>query len=287
MKSRLAGGLAALALLGGCGAGADVAVPPEVDETSAAAVLEVTTPPAPEPTSTPSSTPSVAPVSPSPSATEVTGTGREQTHTPSAAGQVVRVVGVSDGDSLRVSVDGVTERLRIIGIDAPELSSNDCYAQQSASKMQSLVQSSDVRIVADPTQADRDVYDRILRHVFTLDGTDVGHAMIVAGLAKEYTYDKAYASQAQFRDAEAVAREAGLGIWGECDIVRAEPVPLVGGDDDGQCVIKGNINRKKEKIYHVPGQRHYDETIIDEFNGERWFCTEEEAVDAGWRKSKR
>ena len=124
-----------------------------------------------------------------------------------------------------MSVDGVTERLRIIGIDAPELSSNDCYAQQSASKMQSLVQSSDVRIVADPTQADRDVYDRILRHVFTLDGTDVGHAMIVAGLAKEYTYDKAYASQAEYLQAEEIARTGGLGIWGACDIVRRAGAP--------------------------------------------------------------
>lgn len=52
------------------------------------------------------------------------------------------------------------------------------------------------------------------------------------------------------------------------------------------CLIKGNINSKKEKIYHMPGQRYYEQTQIKPEDGERWFCTEEEAVAAGWRKSK-
>lgn len=52
------------------------------------------------------------------------------------------------------------------------------------------------------------------------------------------------------------------------------------------CVIKGNISSSGEKIYHVPGQKYYNQTIINISAGERWFCTEEEAVSAGWRKSK-
>lgn len=52
------------------------------------------------------------------------------------------------------------------------------------------------------------------------------------------------------------------------------------------CLIKGNISSSGEKIYHMPGQRYYDRTKINEGAGERWFCTEQEAVDAGWRKSK-
>lgn len=54
------------------------------------------------------------------------------------------------------------------------------------------------------------------------------------------------------------------------------------------CNIKGNISyRTDEKIYHVPGQQYYEQTDIDSSDGERWFCTEAEAVAAGWRKSKR
>ena len=51
--------------------------------------------------------------------------------------------------------------------------------------------------------------------------------------------------------------------------------------------IKGNINRKGEKIYHVPGTPSYSVTNIDTSKGERWFHSEEEAVAAGWRRALR
>jgi hypothetical protein len=51
------------------------------------------------------------------------------------------------------------------------------------------------------------------------------------------------------------------------------------------CAIKGNISGSGH-IFHVPGQRYYKETIINASNGEKWFCSEKEAEDAGWRKSK-
>jgi LysM repeat protein len=54
------------------------------------------------------------------------------------------------------------------------------------------------------------------------------------------------------------------------------------------CVIKGNISVVTgEKIYHVPGGAFYEVTVIRPEYGERWFCTEDEAVAAGWRKSER
>jgi hypothetical protein len=60
----------------------------------------------------------------------------------------------------------------------------------------------------------------------------------------------------------------------------AEPGP-------GSCDIKGNINDKGEHIYHVKGKSpSYEATIIDELDGERWFCSESEAVAAGWRAPK-
>ncbi len=53
-------------------------------------------------------------------------------------------------------------------------------------------------------------------------------------------------------------------------------------------MIKGNISTSSgEKIYHVPGGAFYEQTVIDESAGERWFCTEPEAVAAGWRISQR
>ncbi len=53
------------------------------------------------------------------------------------------------------------------------------------------------------------------------------------------------------------------------------------------CVIKGNSSRRTgERIYHLPGQRYYDRTVISPEDGERWFCTEEEAEANGWRRAK-
>lgn len=52
------------------------------------------------------------------------------------------------------------------------------------------------------------------------------------------------------------------------------------------CLIKGNISSSGDKIYHMPRCASYNRTEIKEEDGERWFCTEEEAVTAGWRKAQ-
>jgi hypothetical protein len=54
----------------------------------------------------------------------------------------------------------------------------------------------------------------------------------------------------------------------------------------GTCDIKGNISNKGERIYHMPGQRYYARTRVDPSRGERMFCSEAEARQAGWRRSK-
>jgi hypothetical protein len=56
---------------------------------------------------------------------------------------------------------------------------------------------------------------------------------------------------------------------------------------DPSCAIKGNVNSRGEKIYHVPGQRDYERTDVNPEEGDRWFCTPEEAQAAGFRPAKR
>ena len=58
-------------------------------------------------------------------------------------------------------------------------------------------------------------------------------------------------------------------------------------NNKSNCKIKGNINSKGEKIYHVPGGAYYNKTGVNQSKGERWFCSEAEAQRAGWRRSKR
>lgn len=72
----------------------------------------------------------------------------------------------------------------------------------------------------------------------------------------------------------------------------AAPVPV--GCPVGGCmvypscpyIIKGNVSfNTGEKIYHVPGGNFYNATVISPSQGERWFCSEQEARSAGWRRS--
>lgn len=52
------------------------------------------------------------------------------------------------------------------------------------------------------------------------------------------------------------------------------------------CKIKGNISQNNgKKYYHVPGMKDYEFTVIRPEDGEKWFCTEEEARSNGWVKA--
>jgi hypothetical protein len=53
-----------------------------------------------------------------------------------------------------------------------------------------------------------------------------------------------------------------------------------------ECIIKGNVNRQGEHIYHMPGQAAYA-VINMEDPRKRWFCSEDDARAAGWRPAKR
>lgn len=205
---------------------------------------------------------------------------------PGGSAGTAQVTGVVDDDTLKVRVAGRTERVRVIGIDTPELAGGQCYARQAASAMQSLVQSRSVRLTADPSQADRDRYGRLLRHVHLADGRSVAQVLIAGGFGREYTYDTAYAGQRAYRAAQAAARTAGRGLWG-AGCATSTPAPVVATPSpSGVCAIKGNINAEGEKIYHVPGGRSYDKTTISPSKGERMFCSESDARAAGWRAAR-
>ncbi|MGB2925695.1 MAG: cold shock domain-containing protein [Limnothrix sp.] len=50
------------------------------------------------------------------------------------------------------------------------------------------------------------------------------------------------------------------------------------------CDIKGNISYPDgKKFYHKPGDRDYAKVEIFTNEGERWFCSEQEAINAGWK----
>ncbi len=65
------------------------------------------------------------------------------------------------------------------------------------------------------------------------------------------------------------------------------PPPLTALSKPG-CDIKGNISVNTDnKIYHLPGMEDYESTIIDPAKGEKWFCSELDAIESGWKKAPR
>jgi hypothetical protein len=59
------------------------------------------------------------------------------------------------------------------------------------------------------------------------------------------------------------------------------------GAPSPECTIKGNVNSKGERIYHMEHQNSYGKIRMDKGGGRRWFCTPEEAEAAGWRRALR
>jgi len=217
------------------------------------------------------------------------------------------VVAITDGDTIKVNIDGTTKTIRIIGLDTPETVDPtkpvQCFGPESSVKSKELLSGKSVTLESDPTQGDLDKYDRLLRYVFLPDGSDYSKLMISEGFAHEYTYKTAYKYQAEYKTAEASAKNQQLGFWSPAtcngDTTKTSltasnsPVSSTSSASssktppDPACPIKGNINSSGEKIYHIPGGSYYNNTVIDLSASERWFCNEAEAVSAGWRKSAR
>ena len=138
-----------------------------------------------------------------------------QQTTPS--GDLYKVVSIVDGDTIKVSINGKTETIRLIGIDTPETQDPrkpvQCYGKEATSRMQHYVQSKSVRLAADSSQGDKDKYNRLLRYIFLENGQNVGYQMILDGAAHEYTYNKPYQYQKQFKAAETTAQQNKAGFW--------------------------------------------------------------------------
>lgn len=124
-----------------------------------------------------------------------------------------RVIEVVDGDTVKVSKDGRTETLRLIGIDTPEVVDPrkpvQCFGREASARAKELLSAQRVRIAEDPTQDTRDKYGRLLVYLWLEDGTFFNLQMVQEGYAHEYTYDVPYRHQTDFRAAQQEARNAG------------------------------------------------------------------------------
>ena len=209
----------------------------------------------------------------------------------SATAQRADVTRVVDGDTIDVLMGDTVYRVRYIGVDTPETVDPrrpvGCYGREASERNRDLVEGKTVGLEKDISETDD--FGRLLRYVW-VDGEMVNATLVREGYAVAATYPPDVKYQELFLSLQREARDAGLGLWGPACASPTAPSATGICDYSGtdQPVIKGNISQSTgEKIYHVPGGEFYDKTVIDEAAGERWLCTEQEAVAAGWRRSKR
>lgn len=127
------------------------------------------------------------------------------------------VVKVVDGDTIAVKINGKKTTVRLIGINTPETVDPrkpvQCFGKEASNHAKEILTGKEVKLVADPTQDDKDKYGRLLRYVFLADGTNFNLQQIAEGYAFEYTYDIPYQYQPEFKQAQQQARENNKGLW--------------------------------------------------------------------------
>lgn len=206
-----------------------------------------------------------------------------------------KVTRVVDGDTIEVEIAGQEYTLRYIGINTPETVDPrrpvECFGHEASDFNKQLVLGAAVGLEEDVSETDQ--FGRLLRYVW-LDDEMVNATLVREGYAQASAYPPDVKYEDLFSTLQAEAAASGRGLWGAACEETPSPTPVtaVPGaceySGTSESVIKGNISVSSgEKIYHVPGDDFYDETVIDESSGERWFCTEADAVSAGWRRSKR
>lgn len=104
--------------------------------------------------------------------------------------QTFSLVRVIDGDTVVVVLDGEQVRVRLVGIDTPEV--GECGFEEAARALESILASGKLGLV-DAGVDDRDRFDRLLRYL-DVDGIDPGLELIRGGFA-----DAAYDSRTGFK----------------------------------------------------------------------------------------
>lgn len=129
------------------------------------------------------------------------------------------VVRIIDGDTIVAHAADGTDlgRIRVLGIDAPETDPAECHAEEATAAAVELLQGRSVTLSNDPTQWERDVYDRILAYVDLEDGTDFAEHMLTEGHVRQLDHgDIPYQRRGTYQAAEDAAQAREDGLWGAC-----------------------------------------------------------------------
>ena len=177
----------------------------------------------------------------------------------------VKVEGVIDGDT--IVLEGKS-KVRLRYADAPEM--EFCGGKEAKKQLEKSVLGKRARIEGQIP----DQYGRGMALVYVNESL-VNKEMLSSGWVR-YHHDNSELTE-ELKEVAKEAREEKLGIYGKC---QSKDIP-----DKAGCVIKGNIdNNSKYRNYYLPNCSQYRFTVVEKDMGEAWFCTEKEAIEAGFKK---
>lgn len=183
------------------------------------------------------------------------------------------VTKVTDGDTIELD-DG--RIIRYLNLDTPELGLGEkpdqCFAQEAKKINEELVLGKKIRLELDVNEMDR--FGRTLAYVF-VDDLFVNEALLSRGAAEFQLDTVNLVHQPVLVAAAQKAHQDKIGRWNKC-----APSPKAG------CLVKGNLDKNDHRWYHLPDFRHYDQIVINPEESDRWFCTEAEAIEAGFKKAR-
>ena len=145
---------------------------------------------------------------------------------PVVFGDPVGVVSVLDGDTLLVARGGSTFKIRLRGVDTPELNSDseappEAYAEDARSF---TLQSAGLQVGLEydeacepnPTPVCVDPFGRSLAYVRLSNGEDLGLELVRLGLARLLVFDdQPFDRRDDYVDAQSEAQLDAVGMWAD------------------------------------------------------------------------
>jgi micrococcal nuclease len=223
-----------------------------------------------------------------------------------------------DGDTIDINLNGKEEKVRMLCVDTPETHHPRLGVQPfgpEASAYTKKILAVGTKVQIEPALGEgRDKYGRLLAYIY-INGKMFNEMLLEQGLARvAYIYAPNTKYVDEFYAIQKEAQKKGIGIWSienyatedgyQADAANGtehntssnkngdasnassgnsyQNNPSDDQESNLNCKgkIKGNVN---SHVYHVPGGSYYDSTKDNIV----WFCSEKEAEDAGYRKSKR
>ncbi|MGV4461330.1 thermonuclease family protein [Ornithobacterium rhinotracheale] len=127
-------------------------------------------------------------------------------------GAAFKVIGISDGDTVKLLIDGQEQKVRLAHIDCPE--KKQAFGNVAKQAISDLIFGKNVYLV---WEGKKDKYGRLIAEIIMEDGTNVNKLLVKKGLAWHF---KKYSKNQEYAQLEIEARQNKVGLW-----IDPNPIP--------------------------------------------------------------